>query len=77
MDDKRALLIGGGGTLGEYAALELLKAGWSVDVLAPEELTSWNRRLRYFRGRADDATLRELFGANRYAVVVDYLHFRD
>ena len=74
---KRALLIGGGGTLGEYAALELLKAGWSVDVLAPEELMSQNRRLRYFRGRAEDATLRELFAANRYAVVVDYLHYRD
>ena len=74
---KKALLVGGGGTLGEYAALELLKAGWSVDVLAPEELTSHNRRLRYFRGRADDAVLRELFAANRYAMVVDYLHYRD
>ena len=74
---KKALLIGGGGTLGEYAAEELLKKGWAVDVLAPEELTSLNRNLRYFRGMADDATLKELFAANRYDAVVDYLHYRD
>lgn len=77
MNDRRVLLIGGGGTLGGYASVELLKAGWSVDVLAPEELTGINRRLRYFRGLADDATLRELFARNRYDVVVDYLHYRD
>jgi len=73
----KALLIGGGGTLGEYAALELLKKGWAVDVLAPEALTSINRQLRYFRGVADDATLRELTEATRYEVIVDYLHYRD
>ena len=77
MKEKRAFLIGGGGTLGGYASVELLKAGWSVDVLAPEPLPSLTRRLRHFRGTADDATLREIFARNRYDVVVDFLHYRD
>lgn len=77
MNEKRAFLIGGGGTLGGYASVELLKAGWSVDVLAPEPLPSLTRRLRHFRGTADDATLREIFARNRYDVVVDFLHYRD
>lgn len=74
---KKALLIGGGGTLGEYATLELLKKGWQVDVLAPEELTSLNRNLRYIRGKADDDVLKGIFEANRYDTVIDYIHYAD
>ena len=72
----KALLIGGGGTLGEYAALELLKKGWSVDVLAPEELMSRNRNLRYFRGLGTDENLAKIFAENTYDVVVDYIYYR-
>ncbi len=72
----KALLIGGGGTLGEYSALELLKKGWSVDVLAPEELTSQNRNLRYFRGLGTDENLAKIFAENTYDVVVDYIYYR-
>ena len=72
----KALLIGGGGTLGEYSALELLKKGWSVDVLAPEELTSVNRNLRYFRGLGTDGNLAKIFAESTYDVVVDYIYYR-
>ena len=72
----KALLIGGGGTLGEYSALELLKKGWSVDVLAPEELTSMNRNLRYFRGLGTDENRAKIFAENTYDVGVDYIYYR-
>ena len=73
---KKILLIGYG-TLGAYAAEELLNLGWSIDVIALEEHTSLNRNIRFFKGDATDAALAELFSQNRYDAIIDYIHYRD
>ncbi|MBQ7604529.1 MAG: hypothetical protein IJU75_06195 [Clostridia bacterium] len=74
-DNKKVLIIGGGGTLGEYTTLELLTQGCRVDVIALENLCSFSSDLRYIRGRADDEMLSELLGANQYQGVIDFLHY--
>ena len=58
---RRILLIGYG-TLGAYAAEELLNQGWSIDVIALEEHFSFNRNVRFFKGRATDEMLKDLLG---------------
>ncbi len=77
MNRKRALLIAGGGTLGSYATLELLKKGWAVDVILLEKRVSLSPSLRYITSRVDDGLLRKLFGENRYDTVIDFIHYPD
>lgn len=74
---KHALLIAGGGTLGSYTYSELLRLGWKVDVLDVADRFSYNRDLRWIRARATDDQLRELFAANRYDTIVDFIHYVD
>lgn len=73
---KKILLIGYG-TLGEYAAEELLNLGWSIDVIALEEHVSLNRNIRFIKGNATDALLTGLFSQNRYGAVIDFIHYED
>ena len=73
---RRILLIGYG-TLGAYAAEELLNQGWSIDVIALEEHFSFNRNVRFFKGRATDEMLKDLFCTNRYDAIIDYIHYND
>lgn len=77
MEKRRVLLIAGGGTLGSYAALELLRQGCKVDVIALEELVSYNRDLKYICARVDDELLKKLFAENHYDAIVDFIHYRD
>ncbi len=74
---KRVLLIAGGGTLGGYATMELLKRGYAVDVIALNECVSFNRNLTWIQKRVDDDLLAELFKAHRYDAIVDFIHYRD
>ena len=74
-ENKKVLLIAGGGTLGTYAAKELLRQGCSVDVVCPEEKTSDDDRLRFYRGYATMDYLKELFGEKRYDGIVNFLHY--
>ena len=74
---KRILLIAGGGTLGSYTSLELLKRGYMVDVIALNDCTSLNRNLTWIQKSADDALLLELFKAHHYNAIVDFIHYRD
>ena len=74
---KTVLLIAGGGTLGSYTTLELLKMGHKVDVIALEELTSYNKNLTYIRRRVDDEFLTELLNEKHYDAIVDFLHYPD
>ena len=74
---KHVLLIAGGGTLGGYASMELLKRGYAVDVIALNECVSLNRNLTWIQKSVDDALLAELFKANRYDAIVDFIHYRD
>ena len=62
---KHVLLIAGGGTLGGYASMELLKRGYAVDVIALNDCVSLNRNLTWIQKNVDDALLAELFKACR------------
>lgn len=72
---KRVLLIAGGGTLGTYTAEELLKLGYHVDVLCPEDKTSFHESLCYHKGLGDETTLRTLLSQRRYHGVVNFIHY--
>ena len=61
-DNKKVLLIAGGGTLGTYTAIELLRLGCYVDVLCPEDKESDNEKLYYHKGLGDENTLKEIYG---------------
>lgn len=74
---KQVLLIAGGGTLGSYTSLELLKMGAAVDVIALEELPSFDQHLTYIRERVSDELLQRLFAEKHYDAIVDFLHYPD
>lgn len=57
-NNKRVLLVAGGGTLGTYVGEELLRLGCFVDVLCPEEKHSDNERLCFHRDWATEDVLR-------------------
>lgn len=77
MNNKRVLLIAGGGTLGTYTAKELLSLGCFVDVLCPEDKISDNDRLRYFKGLGNREVLEEIFSKNRYDGIVNFIHYKN
>ena len=72
---KRILLIAGGGTLGRYACLELLRLGAEVTVIALEETISFNKNLICIRERVSDELLKQLFEEKRYDAIIDFLHY--
>ena len=74
---KRVLLIAGGGTLGTYTAKELLSMGHKVDIICPEEKTSNDENLRFFRSMATYEFLLELFGKEHYDGIVNFVHYPD
>lgn len=74
-ENKKVLLIGGGGTLGTHTANELLKLGACVDVLCPEEKVSDNKNLTFFRGMGDRETLEKLFSVTHYDGIVNFIHY--
>lgn len=75
--NKHILLIGGGGSLGLYAAQELVGKGCFVDVLCREDHASSDLRLRFFNA---DATLEHLQGFmadKHYDGIINFLHYVD
>lgn len=74
---KRALLIAGGGTLGEYTSRELLMLGWKVDIIESTARVSLNKNQRWIHAQATDALLREIVTDTRYDTIVDFLHYTD
>ena len=74
-ENKKILLIGGGGTLGTHTARELLKLGAVVDVLCPEEKSSDNEKLTFFQGVGSREKLTELFSATHYDGIVNFIHY--
>ena len=76
-NNKKVLLIGGGGTLGTYTSMELLSLGYSVDILCPEEKTSFNERLHFIKGYGTEDTLKELFKLTKYDGIVNFIHYPD
>ncbi|MBE6602001.1 MAG: hypothetical protein E7637_05810 [Ruminococcaceae bacterium] len=75
--NKKVLLIAGGGTLGTYTAKELLRLGAWVDVICPEEKTSDHPRLRFIRDYVSDTLLESLFAKTHYHGIVNFLHYPD
>ena len=74
---KRVLLIGGTGTLGSYAATELLTMGYRVDCIARRDMMVYNRNYTYIQGTATDELLKQLFEKSRYDCIVDFNEYPD
>ncbi len=74
---KKILLIGGGGTLGTYTAEELLCMGHSVDVICLEDKITKNNKLKYYKAKATNEFLTELFKENHYEGIVNFIHYPD
>ncbi|MGN0179344.1 MAG: NAD-dependent epimerase/dehydratase family protein [Monoglobaceae bacterium] len=75
--NKKVLLIAGGGTLGTYTAKELLRLGCFVDIICPEEKSSDNEKLKFYRGYATLEFLTKLFSENHYDGIVNFVHYPD
>lgn len=73
----KALLIGGGGTLGTYTAAELLKRGYEVDIICLEDKTSEDARVKYFKATVDNEYLEEFLKDKDYDGVVNFLIYTD
>ena len=74
-ENKKVLLIAGGGTLGTYTAKELLRLGCYVDVLCPEDKKTDNEKLYYHNGLGDEDTLKDLFSKKHYDGIVNFIHY--
>lgn len=74
-NNKKILLIGGGGTLGTYTAKELLRLGCFVDIICPEEKVSDNERLSFFKEYATLEFLSKLLSQNKYDGIVNFIHY--
>jgi len=75
--NKKALLIGGGGTLGRYTAQELLDKGCQVDILCMNEPNMSHPNLQILRGKVDYAYLETFLADKKYDGIVNFLHFED
>lgn len=75
-NNKKVLLIGGGGTLGTYIAKELLSLGCFVDIICPEDKVSDNEKLRFFKEYATFEFLSELLSKERYDGIVNLILYR-
>ncbi len=76
-NDKNVLLIAGGGTLGTYTAKELLRLGYNVDIICPEEKKSYDERLKFYQSYATNDFLKELFCKKHYDGIVNFIHYPD
>ena len=74
---KKALLIGGGGTLGRYTAKELLDKGCQVDILCLNEPNMSHPNLQIIQCRADYPYLEAFLAGKKYDGIVNFLHFEN
>jgi len=75
--NKRVLLIAGGGALGSHTARELIRLGCTVEVICPEEKTSYSDRLIFHRSLATDELLASLFLKQHYDGIINFLHYNN
>lgn len=76
-ENKKVLLIAGGGTLGTYTADELLKKGCLVDIICPEDKVSSDSRLSYYKAFSSVEYLMDLFSKNHYDAIVDFVYYKN
>ena len=74
-NNKKVLLIGGGGTLGTYTAEELLRLGAKVDILCPEDKVSHHENLRFIQDYATEEVFDAIFAETHYDAVVNFIHY--
>jgi len=75
MEPKNILLMAGAGIIGGYTSQELLRMGHKVTVIALEDLTSFNKNLRYIKKPIDDEMLKEIVLSEHFDCIVDFLHY--
>jgi len=75
--NKNVLLIGGGGSLGLYAANELVSKGCFVDVLCREDHISTDPKLRFFNVDATLEQLQRFMADKHYDGIINFLHYVD
>ena len=75
--NKKVLLIGGGGSLGLYAANELVSKGSFVDVLCREDHVSDDPKLRFFNMDADLEHLQSFMSDKHYDGIINFLHYEN
>lgn len=73
--NKRVLLIAGGGTLGTATAEELLAMGCAVDIICPEEKVSYHPSLTFIRSTVSEELLKDLFVQTHYDGIVNFIHY--
>ena len=74
-NNKKVLLIAGGGTLGTYTYEELLRLGCFVDVICLEDKISNDSRLKFYKAEATCEYLKNLFKNNKYDAIVNFIHY--
>lgn len=77
LNNKRVLLIAGGGTLGTYVSQELLRLGAEVEVICPEEKISDNEHLTFHQSLATEELLRDLFSKKHYDGIVNFILYKE
>ena len=75
--NKRVLLIAGGGTLGTAVSEELLRLGATVEIICPEEKISNHERLTFHQSLATEELLRSLFAKHRYDGIINFIHYKN
>lgn len=73
--DKKVLLIGGGGTLGTHVSTELLRLGCTVDVICLEDKVSENDRLSFYKGHVTREMLSNMFEKKHYEAIVNFIDY--
>ena len=74
---KTVLLIAGGGTLGTYTGLELLRLGCKVDVICLEDKISDHENLTFYKETADLEFLTGFLAGKHYDGIVNFIHYPD
>ncbi len=72
---KKALILGGTGTMGAYLTAELLNNGYKVDAFTMDNVDSANPNLRYVKKNAKDVTIVAEYFKNGYDVMIDFMHY--
>ena len=73
MMNKKVLVLGATGAMGQYLAPTLADMGYLVDGVSLDAAISNNPRLRYIRANAKEAGVLDSLLANNYDCIVDFM----
>ena len=74
---RHVLLVAGTGTLGGPAYAELVKLGYSVDIISLEDFASVTPRLLFLKADASTDRMEKFLEGRHYDAIVDFLHVVD